>query len=100
MASAVPYGNCELDTVTGSVTHDAKYAKKWKYRPREELGSSVKNVSKYHNHNGSSDDVGHDSVKYGRCHSLTKIEYLSTSSRMVAAIAAMLLDANLDTKAK
>ena len=41
MASAVHYSNCELDTVTGTVTCDAKCAKMRKYRPREELGLSL-----------------------------------------------------------
>ena len=41
MALAVHYSACELDTVTGSVTRDAKCAKMRKYRPREELGSSA-----------------------------------------------------------
>ena len=44
MASAVHYGDYELDTVTGSVTREAKCAKMRKYRSREELGSSPASV--------------------------------------------------------
>ena len=40
MALAVHYGDYKPDTVTRSVTHDAKCVKMRKYRPREELGSS------------------------------------------------------------